>query len=629
MLKPLFKSFLVAALFYIPSPSFAGGEGLLDSNEMVTGIRDVLDKTLSNAVLGKGGSDPSVTYTMTPSEVCQFLNTDDTAMCSKVSENLKIEQRVYSNVKGNVVWTLGYFKVIEMDYDKNKVSLTLDIGSIHGIIGSSSLSTIFGDGAEQLSAFIPEEGKIKISVDATLSSKNIVKVEVLEKIEHTVQVESEDIIVKLPAGTALTLDVDQINQVVNLGWKFDGLKLVAPAAVTGTGSAIAFENDKLSGDLNARSLVETISIQNVNFDTVSLKIDGNEAFTIHSSLPINISAKVGQSPLIQVLNNNVNITATVNTNLVDSTFQGDYRFALSKDDSLSLANDGVGTININNLIVKAPTAVLRDLASLPLSGTAAQTQLTASKIKGQVYVDSSSANIVGAELKNIILADDGITQASLNHGGAVNFNVVNDGQTGAINMATSGLNDLDVNIKTNFANQVLGQGEILELDKTLSLTVDRVDGQFMTHAGGSFEIKQVKLSPDGETGHVVVALDETPLFDLSQTGVIDFVGAPQAMSTMVTFNTAVSVDFEIFSNPFLPVANFHSAIASGTVVTMNNTNDVVVNSGQFVVTSSIVEGELFCSPSNQVGACQIELVPPSQESGEEPPSSPEEPPADP
>ena len=53
MIKSLFKSIVVAALVYSPCASLAG-EGILDSNEAVTAIRGVLDKTLSNPVVGAG-----------------------------------------------------------------------------------------------------------------------------------------------------------------------------------------------------------------------------------------------------------------------------------------------------------------------------------------------------------------------------------------------------------------------------------------------------------------------------------------------------------------------------------------------------------------------------------------------
>ena len=607
MIKSLFKSIVVAALVYSPCASLAG-EGILDSNEAVTAIRGVLDKTLSNPVVGAGGSEASVTYSMTSEEVCKFLDTSDTEVCNTISQNLKIEQRVYSDVKGNVAWILGYYKLIEMNYDTDKVDFSLAIGAIHSIVGSANLSALFKDASPELASFIPDAGKIKLSVETVSTSNNIVKFEITEKIEHTVQINSEDVYVKLPAGMVFSLNADEINQIVSAGWKMDGLKLSLPAGLSPTGSSVVFENNKLSGELTLKALIQTISGQTLQFDTVSLKIDGNQAALLHASLPTSFSAKFNESPLIQILNNNVNITLNVNTDLVDSALQGDYRVALSKDDSLSAASDGVTTLNINNLVLKAPTAALRNLASLPLSPTAVQTQLSASKFKLQGYAGGNGINFQSVELKNIVLADDGIAQASLNHSGNVNFIYTPDEQNGGFSTSLAGLKNLDVDIKTNFINQVLGQGEVLDANKTLSLAVDRVDGQFISNKDGSYEVKQVKLSEDGETGHIVIALDETPLFDLSQTGVIDFAGIPQETGFLVTFNTAVSADFEIFSNPLLPVGTFHSAITAGTVATFNDSRDVLVNNGQFIVTSNVLQGDAFCSPSNQVGACQLELV---------------------
>lgn len=604
-------------------------DGVLNADEFTSAVRNLMDKTMSNPVAGEGGSKPSVIYSMTEQEVCTLLQTNDSSVCSTLAQNLRIEQWVYSDVKGIVSWSIGIFTVLEVSYDANDVALTVDIGAVNDIVSASSLTSLLGDAAQQIAEIIPDQGKLKLRVQALSDSHSIVKLEILEGINHSIDLgNSQELKVKLDEGNYISSDITT-NQLVKLGLSFDGLKISVPGSINplfgNSGPDVELSNSKLKGEVSINPQTGTISGEGILFDTVQLKIDGgNELVSLHGPAPLNFNAVVGNGINVQILENNWSLQAHINTSLLDAPFQGDYKLALSKNDAFEVG-EGSASLNLNNVEIKVPTALLRDGIGIPLNQSGLQTQLVLGKIKGQLLVQDdgsgapTSVGFTGVEVKNISLKTDGVIDASFHNDSVASMIYTKDVNTFADSWNLSGIKDLSIELSSNLANVAAGN-QIFDPDQMLSLDIDKVSGELVVKNDGSFQLNQFQISEPNTTGHIILAIDAVPMIDISQTGELNL----SVNGSEISLNSAHALGINIATNPMLPATGHISVVnTSGTIFTGTNGN-MLVTSGQITMSADTPEtagllsmglGGLFgtqdpvvCAAENEPSACSI-IVP--------------------
>lgn len=629
MKKLIVKPFLFLTSFLFIHSAQAQ-EGVLNADEVTAAVRHLMDKTMSNPVAGKGGSEPSVTYSMTAQEVCNLFQSEEMSMCGLVSQHLRIEQRVYSEVKGVVSWSIGLFPVLEVAYDQNDVALTVDIGAVHDIVSVSDLSQLFGDSAEQIATFIPAQGKLKLRVQSISESHTVVKLEVLEGIDHTIDIgNSEFVKLKLAEGDFLSSDILE-NQLLKFGFALDDLKISFPGSINplfnNSGPNLELTNSRFKGELSISPQTGTLSASNFWIDSFLLKIgESGESVTLHGAAPLNITALLNDGVDVQILNNNWSLAANVNTTLLPIQLQGDYKVSLSKNDAFSVGL-GAASLNLNNLEIKAPTAILRDLAGLPFSQTGIQTQLLVGKIKGDLFVEDdgingpSNVSFTGVELNNIAVKTDGVSDLSFHNSEVISLVYLSDLTTLQKSWTLSGVEDLVFEVNSNFAN-LLSTQPVFEADKVISLDVDQLSGQLVVKNDGNFELKNVKIGESNTTGHILLAQDSVPMFDLSQNGELNLASSGPNTFTLATAQT---LGLSISTNPLMAVTgNINIVNTSGTTLTSSN-GALLVSAGQMSLSADTAEsagllsmglGSLLgsldpistCAAENEVSACAISV----------------------